>query len=93
MKAVVMRVKNASVLIEGREPAEPGMHLGRMAAIGFVLFAFLTVLVHAIRYLAGGTRTKARFFVRYETLKELGYRSLVHEFFAKDQTVENSAQL
>ncbi|MCR5371284.1 MAG: hypothetical protein K6E83_11330 [Clostridium sp.] len=46
-----------------------------------------------IRYLAAGTRTKARFFVRYETLKELGYRSLVHEFFAKDQTVENSAQL
>ena len=34
-----------------------------------------------IRYLLSGTRTKARFGVRYERLKELGYRSLVHEYY------------
>ena len=35
-----------------------------------------------IRYLASGKRTKARFNVRYEDMKALGYRSLVHEFYA-----------
>ena len=35
-----------------------------------------------IRFLAAGTRTKARFDVRYEDLKRLGYRSLVHEWYA-----------
>ncbi|MBE5958940.1 MAG: hypothetical protein E7254_08800 [Lachnospiraceae bacterium] len=34
-----------------------------------------------IRYLVSGKRTKARFNVRYEDLKELGYRSLVHEYY------------
>ena len=29
-----------------------------------------------------GTRTKARFNIRYETLKDLGYRSLVHQYYA-----------
>lgn len=35
-----------------------------------------------IRFLTAGTRTKARFDVRYEDLKRLGYRSLVHEWYA-----------
>ena len=34
-----------------------------------------------IRYLVSGTRTKARFNVRYDDLKRLGYRSLVHEYY------------
>lgn len=35
-----------------------------------------------IRVLADGTRTKKRYNVRYEDLKRLGYRSLVHEYYA-----------
>lgn len=34
-----------------------------------------------IRYLISGTHTKSRFNVRYDTLKELGYRSLVNEYY------------
>ena len=34
-----------------------------------------------LRYLIAGKHTKARFNVRYEYLKELGYRSLVHEYY------------
>ena len=34
-----------------------------------------------IRYLLQGTRTKARFNARYEDLKKLGYRSLVHAYY------------
>ena len=33
------------------------------------------------RYLISGTHTKSRFNVRYEDLKALGYRSLVHEYY------------
>ncbi|MBQ7599275.1 MAG: group II intron reverse transcriptase domain-containing protein [Clostridia bacterium] len=36
-----------------------------------------------IRYLIYGKHTKGRFSVRYGDLKELGYRSLVHEFYAR----------
>lgn len=35
-----------------------------------------------LRYLISGRHTKARYNVRYEDLKELGYRSLVNEFYA-----------
>jgi hypothetical protein len=35
-----------------------------------------------LRYLISGKRTKGRFDVRYEDLKRLGYRSLVHEYYA-----------
>ena len=35
-----------------------------------------------IRYLLSGTHTKARFNYRYEDLKALGYRSLVHEYYS-----------
>lgn len=34
-----------------------------------------------IRYIISGKRTKARFNVRYDDMKRLGYRSLVHEFY------------
>ena len=34
-----------------------------------------------IRYLVSGTRTKARFNVRYADVKALGFRSLVHEYY------------
>ena len=35
-----------------------------------------------VRYLASGTRTKKRFDVRYEDMKKMGLRSLVHEYYA-----------
>ena len=35
-----------------------------------------------VRFLISGTRTKARFNVRYEDLKKLGYRSLVHAYYS-----------
>ena len=34
-----------------------------------------------VRYLVSGRRTKARYNVRYEDMKALGYRSLVHEYY------------
>ena len=34
-----------------------------------------------IRYLVSGKHTKARFNVRYDYMKKLGYRSLVHEYY------------
>ena len=34
-----------------------------------------------IRFLISGRHTKARFNVRYEDMKALGYRSLVHEYY------------
>ena len=34
-----------------------------------------------IRYLLTGTRTKSRFNARYDDLKKLGYRNLVHEYY------------
>lgn len=36
-----------------------------------------------LRYLISGKHTKARFNVRYEDLKELGYRSLVNEYYSQ----------
>ena len=35
-----------------------------------------------LRFLISGKRTKGRFDVRYADLKRLGYRSLVHEYYA-----------
>ena len=35
-----------------------------------------------LRYLLTGKRTKARYNARYEDLKALGYRNLVHEYYA-----------
>lgn len=37
-----------------------------------------------IRYLISGKHTKARYNVRYDHMKELGYRSMVHEYFLKN---------
>ena len=39
-----------------------------------------------LRYLVSGRRTKARFHVRYEDLKKLGYRSLVHAYYSFSAT-------
>ena len=35
-----------------------------------------------IRYLVTGKRTKARFNLRYETIKEMGWQNLVHAYYA-----------
>ena len=35
-----------------------------------------------IRFIISETHTKARFNVRYEDMKRLGFRSLVHEYYA-----------
>ena len=43
-----------------------------------------------IRYLISGKHTKARYNIRYEDLKALGYRSLVHEYFAGKEKQELS---
>ncbi len=37
-----------------------------------------------LRFIVSGRRSKARFNVRYEDLKALGYRSLVHEYYSED---------
>ena len=34
-----------------------------------------------LRYLLSGKRSKGRYSVRYEELKALGYRSLVHAYY------------
>ena len=44
-----------------------------------------------IRYLLTGTRTKSRFNARYGDLKALGYRSLVHEYYAQVKTLRQEA--
>ena len=46
-----------------------------------------------IRFLISGKRTKARFNVRYEDMKELGYRSLVHAYydFSEEERARRSA--
>ena len=43
-----------------------------------------------LRYLLSGTRTKSRYNIRYEQLKALGYRNLVHEYHLfRDSAPEN----
>ena len=37
-----------------------------------------------IRFLMSGKHTKARFYIRYEEMKSLGYRSLVHAYYCKE---------
>ena len=37
---------------------------------------------YLLRFLVSGTHTKSRYNVRYEDLKELGYKSLVNEYFS-----------
>ena len=43
-----------------------------------------------LRYLISGSHTKSRFNVRYEQLKELGYRSLVNAFYEGPSEPEDS---
>ena len=45
-----------------------------------------------IRFLVSGKRTKARFNVRYEDMKALGYRSLVHEYYAFREADEGNEE-
>lgn len=40
-------------------------------------------LQYSLRYLGTGRHNKANYRIRYSDLKELGYRSLVHEFYAR----------
>ena len=42
-----------------------------------------------IRYLISGKHTKARFNVRYEDIKALGYKSLVHAYYAHTEEERN----
>lgn len=42
-----------------------------------------------LRFLLSGKHTKARYNVRYEDLKRLGYRSLVHEYYKRKEESEN----
>ena len=44
-----------------------------------------------LRVLLSGTRTKARYNARYEDLKALGYRSLVHAYYAYRKAEETSS--
>ncbi len=46
-----------------------------------------------LRVLLSGTRTKARYNARYEDLKALGYRSLVHAYYAyrKDEATSSDS--
>ena len=43
-----------NALEEKKEPTAPGKHLGRFAAIGFVLGAFLLACLYAVKYILGG---------------------------------------
>ena len=44
-----------------------------------------------LRYLSTGRHTKSNYRIRYQTLKSLGYRSLLHEYYAsKQRTSQNS---
>ena len=44
-----------------------------------------------VRYLISGRRTKARFNIRYEDMKKLGYKSLVHEYYRFGEDTEEPA--
>ena len=47
--------------------------------------------VECLRFVATGRHTKANYNLRYETLKELGYRSLVNEFYKYKKTQKKEA--
>ncbi|MBO4766689.1 MAG: hypothetical protein J5532_05245, partial [Lachnospiraceae bacterium] len=38
-------------------------------------------MVECIRYIATGRHSKANYRLRYETIKQYGFRSLVHEYW------------
>mgnify|MGYP001255384182 CR=1 FL=1 len=42
-------------------------------------------MLECIRYIATGKHTKANYNLRYHTIKEYGYKSLVNEFYRKKQ--------
>lgn len=43
-----------------------------------------------IRYLVSGKRTKSRYNVRYNDMKRLGYRNLVHEYYSFNGSSDNT---
>jgi hypothetical protein len=45
-------------------------------------------MLECVRYLATGKRTKSKYNFRYDTIKSLGYKSLVNEYYK--QTSENN---
>ena len=45
-----------------------------------------------IRYLSTGRHTKANYRVRYDDLKALGYRSLVHEFYLFKSSLNSTSE-
>jgi len=47
-------------------------------------------LIQYIRYLATGRHYKGNYRITYDTIKELGFRSLVHEYYAFCKNTKNS---
>ena len=45
-----------------------------------------------IRYLVSGRHTKSRFNVRYDDIKALGYRNLVHEFYSRNTNTDSNEE-
>ena len=45
-----------------------------------------------IRYIVTEQRTKGRFKFGYDMIKQLGYRSLVHEYYALKEQAESGEQ-
>lgn len=43
-------------------------------------------LQYNLRYVATGRHNNANYRTRYDQLKQLGYRSLVHEFYGAEET-------
>ena len=41
-------------------------------------------MIENIRYIATGKHTKANYNLRYETIKEYGFKSLVHSYYCFD---------
>jgi hypothetical protein len=45
-------------------------------------------MIENIRYIATGKHTKANYNLRYETIKEYGFKSLVHSYYSFDNEVK-----
>ena len=46
-----------------------------------------------VRYIMTETRTKRNFNCRYSDIKELGYRSLVHEYYKHKEETNSTAKI
>ena len=47
-------------------------------------------MVSCIRFIATGKHSKANYRLRYDTIKDYGFRSLVHEYYLGRETAENT---